>query len=411
MLQMKRYSKVTPEGTKDLLFEECLIHRMVEEKLSRVFASRGFNEVVTPGMEFMDVFDPESSGIAPEIMYKMADRRGRLVVMRPDSTMPIARLAATRLQNEEKPLRLYYTQRIYRNNPNLTGRSDEVLQSGVELLGASGKRADLEAIATAVEALSCCTPDFRLELGHAGFFRVIADQLPISPEQREDIRSTIEAKNYAALNTLLDGLEQTPSVAAMRRLPRLFGGEEVFAEAAPLCRSDEASSMLEYLHALYRSLVQLGLGDRLMVDLGLVQRNDYYTGVVFSAYAQDCGDAILLGGRYDNLLSRFDMPMPAIGFSVNVDAVAKLLEEQGYAPECPKPNVLVFGEEGYEMKALLFASGVTAQGGTCETSVFETKEETIAYARRRGINRVAVVGEKVQELRLDAETGKGGEKE
>ena len=193
----------------------------------------------------------------------------------------------------------------------------------------------------------------------------------------------------------------------MRRLPRLFGGEEVFAEAAPLCGSEEAASMLEYLHSLYRSLVQLDLGDRLMVDLGLVQRNDYYTGVVFSAYAQDCGDAILLGGRYDNLLSRFDLPMPAIGFSVNVDAVVKLLAEQGYAPDCPKPDVLVFGPEGCEMKALLFASGVAAQGGSCETSVFETEEETIAYARRRGISRVAVVGDTVREIRLEDETGKG----
>ena len=101
---MKKYSKVTPEGTKDLLFEECLINRMVEQKLSRVFVSRGFHEVVTPAMEFMDVFDPETSGIAPEVMYKMSDRRGRLVVMRPDSTMPIARLAAARanIQNPRK---------------------------------------------------------------------------------------------------------------------------------------------------------------------------------------------------------------------------------------------------------------------------------------------------------------------
>ena len=358
-------------------------------------------------MEFMDVFDPESSGIAPEIMYKTTDRRGRMVVMRPDSTMPIARLAATRLQNEEKPLRLYYTQRIYRSNPNLTGRSDEVLQSGVELLGAAGKRADLEAIATAVEALSACTPDFRLELGHAGFFRAIAAQLPIADEQREDLRLTIESKNYAALSTLLDGLPQTPAVAAMRRLPRLFGGEEVFAEAAPLCGSDEAASMLEYLHSLYRCLVQLGLGDRLMVDLGLVQRNDYYTGVVFSAYAQDCGDAVLLGGRYDNLLARFDMPMPAIGFSGNVDAVVKLLAEQGFAPDCRKPDVLVFGEEGCELKALQYASGLAARGGSCETSVFETEEETGAYARRRQIPTDVLVGETIRELAVGGE--KGGE--
>ena len=260
-----------------------------------------------------------------------------------------------------------------------------------------------------MESLSSCTPDFRLELGHAGFFRAIADGLPITADQREEIRSLIESKNYAALESLLDGLEQTPAVEAMRRLPRLFGGEEVFAQAAPLCGSEEAAAMLEYLHSLYKSLSALGLGNRLMVDLGLVQRNDYYTGVVFSAYAQDCGDAILLGGRYDNLLGHFDLPMPAIGFSVNVDAVVKLLAEQGYAPECSRPDVLVYGCPGHEVKALLYASGVTSQGGSCETSVFETEEESIEYARRRGIPNVAIVGQSVKEYSLadNTEIGEG----
>ena len=94
---MKKYNKVTPEGTKDLLLEECLIHREIERRLGEVFSSRGFHEVVTPGLEFMDVFEPEVSGISPEVMYKTTDRRGRLIAMRPDSTMPIARLAATRI--------------------------------------------------------------------------------------------------------------------------------------------------------------------------------------------------------------------------------------------------------------------------------------------------------------------------
>ena len=100
--------------------------------------------------------------------------------------------------------------------------------------GAPGRRADLEVIVTAVEALSRCVPNFRLELGHAGFFRALAAQLPIGDDLREDIRSTIESKNYAALNTILDQLENSRPVDAMRRLPRLFGGEEVFAQAAPL---------------------------------------------------------------------------------------------------------------------------------------------------------------------------------
>lgn len=229
---MKKYNKITPEGTKDLLFEECLARRYVEQTLSDVFSSRGFNEVVTPGLEFYDVFDPDFSGISQETMYKMSDRHGRLMVMRPDSTIPIARLTATRLQTLPKPVRLYYNQKIYRSNPGLTGRNNEATQTGIELLGAPRTPADLEVIVTAVEALSRCVPNFRLELGHAGFFRALAAQLPIGDDLREDIRSTIESKNYAALNTILDQLENSRSVDAMRRLPRLFGGEEVFARGA-----------------------------------------------------------------------------------------------------------------------------------------------------------------------------------
>ncbi|MEI3405255.1 MAG: ATP phosphoribosyltransferase regulatory subunit [Christensenellales bacterium] len=89
-------------------------------------------------------------------------------------------------------------------------------------------------------------------------------------------------------------------------MPRLFGGEEVFAQAAPLCSDDASSKTLAYLHELYRALVDLGLGDRMIVDLGLVQRNDYYTDVIFSAYVENVGDAVLFGGRYDNLLAQFD---------------------------------------------------------------------------------------------------------
>ena len=96
---MKKYNKITPEGTSDLLFEECLVRRYVEKMLASAFSSRGFNEVVTPGLEFYDVFDPDFSGIGQEVMYKMTDKRGRLIVMRPDSTMPLARLIATRLQS------------------------------------------------------------------------------------------------------------------------------------------------------------------------------------------------------------------------------------------------------------------------------------------------------------------------
>lgn len=392
---MKKYNKITPEGTNDLLFEDCLAHRFVEKNLTEVFSSRGFHEVVTPGIEFYDVFNPERSGIGQDIMYKMSDKRGRLIVLRPDSTLPIARLAATRLKNSPKPMRFYYTQQIYRNNPGLTGRSDEVMQTGIEMLGAAGRRADLEVIVTAIEALNKCVPDFRIELGHAGLFQAFARQLPISDDLREDIRSSIESKNYAALNSILDGLEDSTAVEAMRRLPRLFGGEEVFQEAAPLCTDQSATETLDYLHELYTSLAELGLGDKIMIDLGLVQRNDYYTNIVFSAYVEEYGDAVLAGGRYDNLLAQFDSPMPAIGFAINVDALAKVLLERGKIQPEAGVNVLVHSESGFEIQALHHASQLVEQGLKCENSIFETPSEAIDYAKQQGISRVDFVGETI----------------
>ena len=385
---MKKYNKITPEGTKDLLFEECLTHRYVERLLANVFASHGFHEVVTPGLEFYDVFHFDSSAISQECMYKMTDKRGRLVVMRPDSTIPIARVTATHLQNQPKPLRFYYTQHIYRNTPGLTGRSDEIMQSGIELIGASGKRADLEVIVTAIEALSKCVPDFRMELGHAGFFQAIAQQLPIEEHWKEDIRATIEAKNYAALNTMLDRLEPCPAVDAMRKLPRLFGGKEVFEEAAPFCLDEKTAETLAYLRKIYEALSVLGLGDRIMVDLGLVQRNDYYTNIIFSAYVEECGDAILTGGRYDNLLASFDSPMPAVGFAMNVDEITRVLMERNKGKKMPNVDILVHSEDGYEIKALNYAANLAEQNLRCENSVFPEREESLEYARKMGICRV-----------------------
>ncbi len=391
---MKLYNKITPEGTRDLLFEACAARRLAEEKLEEVFASHGYQEAVTPGVEFYDVFDPHRSGISQEVLYKMSDPKGRLLVLRPDTTTPIARLAATRLQNMEKPMRFYYSQPIYRNNPSLTGRSNETMEAGVELLGAGGRRADIEAVALAVQAMESCLPGFRMEIGHAGFFRALAAELPITEEEREELRSTIESKNYAALSTLLEGLEDSPAVRAMGRLPRLFGGAEVIDEALALCPGEEAREPLQYLKSLYESLRALGLGDRMMVDLGLVQRNDYYTGVVFSAYVEEWGDAVLLGGRYDNLLSRFDAPMPAVGFSVNVDAVAQAMIKRSQGAPVRKPDVLVYGEAGQELAALQYASQLWQQEGLiCENALCDSLEEAKALAKAKAIPRVDIVGE------------------
>lgn len=401
---MKKYSKITPEGTKDLLFEECLANRNASAILGNVFSHRGFHEVLTPGIEFYDLFSEEISGITMESMFKMSDSKGRLMVMRPDSTLPIARMVTTRLKNEKYPLRLYYNQRVYRYHPGLTGRSNEMMQAGIELIGAKGKRADLETITTAIEALSKCVPDCRIEIGHAAFFKSLAQKLPVSEEEREEIRVFIESKNYSALNSALDSLEQTQSVQTLRKLPGLFGGIEVLDQAYQLCGDDaEALSTLEYVREIYHDLSKLGLGDKLIIDLGLVQRNDYYSDIVFSGYVQGSGEPVLIGGRYDKLLDSFEAPAPAIGFGINVDALARVMMKRGNVPQKKKADILVHSEQGYEIEAIKYTNALFEAGIAAENSVFENLEDAMAYAKRNKIKKLSIVGEEIKTLNTGAE--------
>ena len=380
---MKKNLKITPEGTKDFLFAECSAMDDVCGRIEKVFAGRGFKRVITPGIEFYDVFSLPCSGIAQEDMFIMTDNKGRLMVARPDSTLPIARMVSTRLQNNVMPVRLYYKQAVYRNNPTLTGRSNELMQMGVELLGVKGIRADLEIITTAVKALSAVASDFRVELGHAGVFDALSDELDITENEKEKIRLTIEGKNYSALNNLLDKLEPCQAVSAIRSLPSLFGGEEVFDKAKSICRGTKASAALDYLH-------KMGLGDKLIIDLGIVQRNDYYTGIVFTGYINGIGDAVLSGGRYDELLSEFDMPMGAAGFAVDTDAVTMKTLSDANVSYSDNPDVLVFAGDGCEMQAIALVEQLISEGKKAQFSVLETLEETERFAKERGIAEVRI---------------------
>lgn len=264
---MKKNMRITPEGTRDLLFEESLARREAEGKLSDLFVCRGFSEVMTPGIEFYDVFHGESMSIPAEDMYKLSDEKGRLLVLRPDSTMPIARLVTTRMKNAPLPIRLYYAQDVFHLNHGLTGHNDQEFQAGVELIGASGERADLEVLSLAAESLRLfCSDDengqFRIEIGHIGFFQALMEQLDVSQDIRDEIRELIESKNYAALSDVLAELPSGRKVDALRRLPRLFGGQEVLAEASSLCCCHAMKDALDYLAGFINPCAVWGLVSR-----------------------------------------------------------------------------------------------------------------------------------------------------
>ncbi|MBM6896328.1 ATP phosphoribosyltransferase regulatory subunit [Pseudoflavonifractor capillosus] len=365
----------TPEGTRDRLYAECLERRQVQGALVDLFRRRGYAEVITPEVEFYDLFVHSGSPLPQETMLKIIDRSGKIMVMRPDTTTPIARLAATKLKTLPLPQRLYYDQTVFRSGNAHEGGSSEIAQCGVEMLGATGKKADLEMITLAVDALRACgLTGFHIEVGHVGFYQDLASRMNMPQQEQERMRLLIEGKNYAVLNDFLEPYSTQPDCTALRRLPYLFGGAEVLQEARALAGDCPS---LDYLELLYGELCQAGYGDYVQFDLGLVHQIDYYTGVVFRGYAKGAGAPVLSGGRYDNLVELFGRRAEATGFAVDVDAVGGCLEV-----EVPQLRTVIHYESGYLGRALEVMDRLPA--GTCELSPCRTLASTMNLAKEKG---------------------------
>lgn len=389
-----KYIVNTPEGTRDRLFGECQERRLVQSALTHLFRQRGFAEIITPEVEYYDLFTQSGNSIPQEQMLKIVDRSGKIVVMRPDCTTPIARVAATKLKDAVRPQRLYYNQTVYRSEAAHLGNSTEIAQCGVEILGAGGLKPELEAIALAVDSLrSCGLEKFHVEIGHAGFYQEIISKMNMPEEEAEKVRICVAGKNYAALNSLLEAYQDQPACDILRRISRMYGGLEVLDEAENLSGGSETIS---YLRELYRLLDEAGYGSYLRFDLGMVAHMDYYTGVIFRGYVEGAGDEVLSGGRYDNLVSNFGREVHAIGFAVNVDTVAACLP----SVELPVPEAVVHFAPDCFKKALELVDSHPA--GAWQLSPCNKVESSLNLAREKGIGKVVVVdGDGVRELEVE----------
>ena len=391
---MRYYDKITPDGTKDLLFGECEQRSQVTKTLKDLFTAQGYRRVMTPALEFYDVFGKSAAKYLPkESMYKLTDHKGRLMVLCPDCTVPVARLTATRLKGMPMPLRLFYNHNIYRMFPELKGKSTEINQVGIELIGGEKLRSDLEVVELAARCLSTIgNGKYRLELCDIGYFKAIMNSLDVDEDTKEEIRYQIEQKNYASLTDMLEKYKDSKAAQALLKLPRLFGGAEVFEKAYELFDENGAKESLDYLKGIYEYLQALGLGDRVIIDLGLVNLAEYYTGIIFRGYFHGIGEQVLSGGRYDQLLHDFGVEECSVGFGINVDLASqkvKTVEEN-------IPEVLVFAPDTkFLAKAVHHRRELEDQGMLTENCVFDTMEEAFDYAKMRGIPKVHLVGDDI----------------
>src|SRR6266545_2090577 len=322
-----------PKGAK-LYLPEAAQKRVVEERLLGVFRRWGYREVVTPAYEYFDVIAQGTDHEVQERMFKMVDREsGRLLALRADITPQIARIVATRMRDEPKPLRLAYVGNVFRYDEPHVGRYREFYQAGVELVGLPNPEGDAEMIAMTVEGLQALRLErFQIDVGQAEFFRGILEDLGLDEATAGELRSTLGRKDISALERIVTGLGAPAAVGELLlALPVLYGRADVLDRAERLVKNPRSEAALKNLSEVYRLLTLYGLADSVLLDLGEVSGFDYYSGVHFEAYVSGLGAPLAGGGRYDHMLARFGYDCPATGFAFEVGRVLLAMEGRGAA--------------------------------------------------------------------------------
>ena len=385
-----------PKGVKIYLPDEAAQKRVVEERLLGVFRRWGYREVVTPTYEYFDVLSQGTDHDLQEGMFKMVDREsGRLLALRADITPQIARIVATRMRDEPKPLRLAYVTNVFRYDEPQVGRYREFYQAGVEQVGLPNPEGDAEMIAMTVECLRALGLDqFQLDVGQTDFFRGILEDLAVDETTARRLRSALSRKDVSALERRVEELGAPAAVTELLlALPSLYGRGEVIARAERLVKNARSEAALRNLSEVYRLLGLYGLADAVLLDLGEVRGFDYYSGVHFEAYVTGLGAALAGGGRYDQMLGRFGYDCPATGFAVEVGRALLAMDSQGAAAALPGPDFFIIDFTADKTRALALARRYRDLGAAVARDIISRGiEDSIAHARQQRARWVLVIG-------------------
>ncbi|KAA0548804.1 ATP phosphoribosyltransferase regulatory subunit [Bacillus sp. BGMRC 2118] len=368
-----------PVGMRDTL---PLLYKRKQEVRSRVagvMEGYGYEFLETPTLEFYETVG-EASAILDQQLFKLMDQQGYSLVLRPDMTAPIARLAASRLYTGGYPLRLAYSTNVFRAQQREGGRPAEFEHIGVELIGDQTASADAEVITLLIDSLQeAGLSEFTVALGHVGFVNALFLEILGTEERASEIRRFLYEKNYVGYREHIKGLTLSSiDKEKLLALMQLRGKENVINLARELVQGEKALKALKELEDVVKALEVSGVMSAVKLDLNLVSHMSYYTGVVFEGYSANVGYPICSGGRYDQLLAKFDRPAAATGFAIRMDYLLEAIPE---FQETNSIECVIFSEERRK-EALAYVSEKREQGKKLIMQEISGVEHIDSYTNR-----------------------------
>ena len=312
---------VTPIGFRDILPDEALVREELTQRVASLLSEAGYAPIETPTLERMDAMN--AAGRIPGTTFKLFDATGELLALRPDVTMQVARMAASRLRFSEDAMRFRYTQRVFRD-VDIPSEAREMTQIGIECMGPAGADADAEVVGLLARALEATgLENFTIALGTVGVLRALLEACEAPGTWKNAVLGAYHASDFVALNKLCAQKDIPADYAqAICALPRIRGGREAIDAVRALVEPLGCVDGLDDFAATFDALAEDGLASVLLVDFSIMSSFDYYTGIVFEAYSPGMGELLGSGGRYDTMLEGLGAPArPAAGFSFYLEQV------------------------------------------------------------------------------------------
>lgn len=351
-----------PRGFKDTLYGEAELRERLSYEIGSYFASKAYRLIETPLVERTIVSDCAVTGglkagasLTLETPFRFVDVDGELLSLRADVTLPIARTVVKRLAPEDAPYRFRYSADVFREQEALRGQPRVMSQIGIELLGVGGAEADSEVLTLALgalevaqagaaklhistvqiysEILSCAVDALSQQTGTSNDG---VSQQGAEPSQNdtsaltwaERVRNALHSGDFVEVETLVNTARLSQELkTALIEIPKMRGTAEIFVkltdQLAPIDPTGKIRSAVEGLERTYSLLTLSAPQSSCIVDLSITRDFDYYTGLVFEAYAQDLGSSLGGGGRYDRLVEQNGKPLPAAGFALDLDQLAE----------------------------------------------------------------------------------------
>ena len=355
----KHERALIPAGMVAILPRTAQRVRNLEYALMACLGRWGYEEIIPPTFEYLDVLSAGLEAGVIEKCYTLSDRTtGRILMLRPDVTAQIARIVGMGMLGSHLPLRLSYRTTVFRYEPDHAGREREIFQIGAELIGEDDVATDGEIIVLMVDCLRTLgLTEFKISVGHVGFFRALLAQSGLLPEAQKRAEQAAARKDLPRLKEILSAERVPASKAhAILEAPGLYGHEEVLARGKRLAGKNRlARAAVGRLEQIYELLVAAGVRTHLLLDLGEFRGFDYYDGVVFDVFADGLGCELGGGGRYNHLIGRFGRDVPSTGFAFDVDRLFRAME--GVSNGATSGNLDVVIGASPDHAALLFQVG------------------------------------------------------